>query len=284
MKQLLRLAGNDSPLAGAAPGDVELREEGVFLQGESAGESFVSILRRSGREQIEIEAAGSMPFEMMKYSINSYGAQFCEVRVSEVTGEVRVSRWLGVFDTGTILNPKTAASQFRGGIVIGIGAALTEEAIFDERSGRIMNPSLAEYHVPVHADIPAIDVEWLNLPDPITPRGARGVGEIGITEVAAAIANAVFNATGKRIRRTPISPGCRSQYPIWNVASLKRQVRYGERPLSPGSATPASRFRLSLLEISRSAKTRVTSAMFSVPQVHSGTRASAKLRPNGVRL
>jgi xanthine dehydrogenase YagR molybdenum-binding subunit len=142
---------------------------------------------------------------MQQYSMHSYAAQFCEVRVNEVTGEIRIARWLGSFDTGRIVNPKTAASQFRGGIVMGLGLALTEEALFDERSGRIMNPSLAEYHVPVHLDVPKIDVIWNDIPDPQAPMGVHGIGEIGITGVGAAVANAVFNATGKRVRDLPIT-------------------------------------------------------------------------------
>ena len=113
--------------------------------------------------------------------MHSHGAMFCEVRVNAVTGETRVSRFLGSFDCGRILNAKTAASQFRGGIIMGLGLALMEETQFDERNGRIMNPSLAEYHVPVHMDVPEIDVIWTDIPDPHTPMGARGIGEIGIT-------------------------------------------------------------------------------------------------------
>jgi xanthine dehydrogenase YagR molybdenum-binding subunit len=119
--------------------------------------------------------------------------------------EPRVSRFLGSFDCGRILNPKTAASQFRGGIVMGLGLALMEETQFDERIGRIMNPSLAEYHVPVHMDVPKIDVMWTDIPDPRAPMGARGLGEIGITGVGAAIANAIYNATGVRVRDLPIT-------------------------------------------------------------------------------
>jgi xanthine dehydrogenase YagR molybdenum-binding subunit len=122
-----------------------------------------------------------------------------------VTGEPRVSRLLGSFDCGRILNTKTAASQFRGGMIMGLGMALVEETEFDERTGRIMNPSLAEYHVPVHMDVPEIDVIWTDIPDPRSPMGARGVGEIGITGVGAAVANAVFNACGKRVRSLPIT-------------------------------------------------------------------------------
>jgi len=146
-----------------------------------------------------------MPFEVQKYSMHSYGAQFCEVRVSAITGETRVSRFLGSFDCGRILNAKTAASQFKGGIIMGLGLALTEETLFDERTGRIMNASLADYHVPVHMDVPVIDVIWTDIPDPHSPLGAHGIGEIGITGVGAAVANAVYNATGRRVRDLPIT-------------------------------------------------------------------------------
>jgi xanthine dehydrogenase YagR molybdenum-binding subunit len=125
--------------------------------------------------------------------------------VNEVTGETRVSRWVGSFDTGHIVNPKLAASQFRGGIIMGLGLALTEETLFDERTGRIMNPSLAEYHVPVHLDVPKIDVIWTDIPDPHSPLGVHGIGEIGITGVGGAVANAVYNATGIRVRSLPIT-------------------------------------------------------------------------------
>jgi xanthine dehydrogenase YagR molybdenum-binding subunit len=162
-------------------------------------------LKRARRDEVTVETAAPPPAEMQKFSMHSYAAQFCEVRVNAITGETRVARFLGSFDTGRILNPKTARSQFRGGIIMGIGLALTEESLFDERSGRIMNPSLAEYHVPVHMDVPEIDVIWTDIPDPHSPMGVRGIGEIGITGVGAAIANAVYNATGKRIRDLPIT-------------------------------------------------------------------------------
>ena len=125
--------------------------------------------------------------------------------VNSVTGETRVHRVLGSFDCGRILNPKTARSQFRGGIIMGLGMALMEDTQFDERNGRIMNPSLSEYHVPVHMDVPEIDVIWTDIADPHTPMGAHGVGEIGITGVGAAVANAIYNATGKRVRDLPIT-------------------------------------------------------------------------------
>ncbi|MGB6941927.1 MAG: xanthine dehydrogenase family protein molybdopterin-binding subunit [Bryobacteraceae bacterium] len=207
-RELLKMAQkrSDSPLHGAKYEEVEARDGGLFRSGEKArGELYAAILQKAGQASVEAETSSSPPMEMMKYSMASYGAQFCEVRVHEETGEVRVSRWLGSFDCGTIINPKTAASQLRGGIVMGIGMALTEETLFDERRGRIMNPSLAEYHVPVNLDVPRIEVMFTGIPDPHAPLGARGIGEIGITGVAAAIANAVFNATGERVRDLPIT-------------------------------------------------------------------------------
>ena len=207
-RELLKLEQHDpeSPLKGAKYDDIVARDRGLFLASEpSRGATYVDILRRAGKPHLECEGSSSLPMEIMKYSIASYGAQFCEVRVNEITGEVRVARWVGSFDCGTILNPKTAMSQLRGGIIMGIGMALTEEVLLDERSGRIMNPSLAEYHVPVNLDVPHIDILFNDIPDPQTPLGARGIGEIGITGAAAAIANAVYNATGKRIRSLPIT-------------------------------------------------------------------------------
>ena len=170
--------------------------------------------------------------EMMKYSMASYGAQFCEVRVHEETGEVRVSRWLCSIDCGTVVNPKTAASQLRGGIIMGIGMALTEETLFDERRGRIMNPSLAEYHVPVNLDVPDIDILFLNIPDEHAPYGARGIGEIGITGAAAAVANAIYHATGKRIR------DCRSR--STSFSDRPRRVVGGDLVHPPSAPVPNS--------------------------------------------
>ena len=133
------------------------------------------------------------------------GAQLCEVRVDPDTGEVRVSRWTGVFNVGRVINAKTTMSQLRGGIVMGMGIALSEETLLEPRTGRIMNPSLSEYHVPVHADVPPIDVYCLDEPDPTMPLGVPGAGEVGIIGVAGAIANAVYHATGKRIYDLPIT-------------------------------------------------------------------------------
>jgi xanthine dehydrogenase YagR molybdenum-binding subunit len=206
--EMLRLVGEDyiAELTRGKHERVEAREGGLFRADDlKTGETYSAILQRAGRDFIEVEASGGIPLELMTYSMGSYGAHFCEVRINEDSGEVRVSRWLGSFDCGRILNPKTAASQFRGGIIMGIGMALMEETLFDERKGRIMNPSLAEYHVPVHLDVPHIEIIYNDIPDQHTPLGAHGAGEIGITGAAAAIANAVFHATGKRVRELPIT-------------------------------------------------------------------------------
>lgn len=205
--EMLRLAGNDTPLAGLRAGEVEFANGGLQKTGDaSRHESFASILKRAARSEISVTGESAAPLEMLKFSMHSRSAVFCELRVSEVTGEIRIDRLVGSFDCGRILNPKTATSQLKGGMIMGLGMALTEETLFDERTGRIMSASIADYHVPVHLDVPDIDVLWTDIPDPRTPMGARGIGEIGITGVAAAVANAAFNATGKRVRELPLTP------------------------------------------------------------------------------
>ncbi|TDV53878.1 xanthine dehydrogenase family protein molybdopterin-binding subunit [Actinophytocola oryzae] len=188
--------------------------------GVSPAESPGAILTLAGRDHLTAtvgsdtrlgQLGGQVRFmtkflrDRRRYVKAACGAQFCEVRVDQDTGEVRVSRWLGVFDIGTVVNAKTAASQLRGGIVMGIGAALGEETLVDRDTGRIVNANLAEYHVPVHADIPRIDIECLGDPDPTMPLGVLGAGEVGIVGVAGAIANAVHHATGRRVRDLPIT-------------------------------------------------------------------------------
>jgi xanthine dehydrogenase YagR molybdenum-binding subunit len=203
---LLKLLDKDSPLSGLKPDEVCGHDSGLCKIDEpDRHESYATILQRAGREELTVEAAAPPPFEMLHWSMHSFGAMFCEARVNVITGEPRISRFLGSFDCGQIMNAKTASSQFRGGIVMGLGLALMEETQFDERNGRVMNPSLAEYHVPVHMDVPHIDVMWTDIPDPRAPMGAHGVGEIGITGVGAAVANAIYNACGKRIRNLPIT-------------------------------------------------------------------------------
>jgi xanthine dehydrogenase YagR molybdenum-binding subunit len=142
-----------------------------------------------------------------KYSAHSYGAQFVEVRVDADTGEIRVPRMTGVFSCGRIVNPRTARSQLMGGMVWGLSMALHEHSVVDHRFGHVVNHDLAEYHVPVNADIGDLDVTWLDEEDlRANPLGAKGIGEIGITGTPAAVASAVHNATGIRVRDLPISP------------------------------------------------------------------------------
>jgi xanthine dehydrogenase YagR molybdenum-binding subunit len=153
---------------------------------------------------LEIE---EKPGEDEPYATQGFGAQFAEVEVDPELGEVRVVRFVGAFDGGRILNAKTAQSQYIGGIVWGISMALFEKTRYDARSGRIMNADLAEYLVPTNADIPNPEIIMIEADDPhINPAHVKGIGEVGITGVAAAVANAVYHATGIRVRDLPITP------------------------------------------------------------------------------
>jgi xanthine dehydrogenase YagR molybdenum-binding subunit len=141
------------------------------------------------------------------FAQHSFGAQFAEVRVNAETGEVRVPRMLGVFSAGRIINPRLARSQFIGGMTMGLSMALHEESVVDERFGHVINHDFAGYHIAANADVANLDAVWLQeVDDRSTPMGSRGIGEIGIVGAAAAIANAVYHATGRRIRDLPITP------------------------------------------------------------------------------
>ena len=136
----------------------------------------------------------------------SYGAHFCEVAVNAVTAEVRIKRMLGVFTAGRILNEKTARSQCLGGMTFGIGTALSEDLVHDPRNGKIVNRDLSEYHVPVNADVPQLEVHFIQERDiHANPIHAKGIGELGISGSGAAIANAIYNAVGVRVRDFPIT-------------------------------------------------------------------------------
>lgn len=202
----LALADQASPLYGAATEDVIAQDGRLFLKEKSSqAETYSAILSRHGLKQVEARA-DAKPSEKETHSMHSFGAQFAEVRVNPDSGEVRVSRWVGSFGVGRLLNAKTANSQLVGGIVYGIGMALMEHTVMDPNRGRVVNADLAEYHVPVNADVPEIDVIFVEEHDPhVNPLGVKGIGEIGITGAAAAIANAVYHATGKRIRELPIT-------------------------------------------------------------------------------
>jgi xanthine dehydrogenase YagR molybdenum-binding subunit len=206
----LASAADRSPLCGATEDEISFAENRLFLTKDpSKGETYQAIVSRSGGDMIEALAEVKLDEEKkMRFAMDSYGAHFCEVAVDADTGEVRVRRHLGVFNCGRIINPKLARSQFIGAITMGIGMALMEENTLDARNGFWIRPDLADYHVPAAADIRGIEVTWLDDPDEhVNPLGAKGLGEIGNVGAAAAVANAVFNATGKRIRALPITPG-----------------------------------------------------------------------------
>ncbi len=203
----LALADQKSPLYGSNAEDIIAQDGSFFLKNKSsATETYGEILARHGLKMIEARTDAKPGEEKQKYSMHSFGAQFAEVRVEPDLGEVRVTRWVGAYGVGRLLNAKTANSQLIGGIVYGIGMALMEHTVIDPHRGRIVNADLAEYHVPVNADVPAIEVLFVDEHDPyVNPLGVKGIGEIGITGTAAAIANAVYHATGKRIRDLPIT-------------------------------------------------------------------------------
>lgn len=161
---------------------------------------------RTGNETVEALVHVQPGSEQQRYSMHSFGAVFAEVRVDPELGTVRVARLVGAYGVGRVLNAKTARSQLIGGMVYGLGQALTEDTILDRHTGRYVNADLAEYLVPVNADVPEIDVIFVDERDAnVNPIGVKGIGEIGTTGVAAAIANAVYNATGKRVRDLPIT-------------------------------------------------------------------------------
>ncbi|MES2826799.1 MAG: xanthine dehydrogenase family protein molybdopterin-binding subunit [Bacteroidota bacterium] len=172
-----------------------------------ATSKFIEVLKKNNLPAVEVTKQSQSGAEREKYSMYSFSIHFVMVRVHHLTGEVRVHKIVSVGDSGTIVSPKTARSQMVGGAVGGIGMALTEEAVIDNRFGRYINNNFADYHVPVHADVPEIEVIFIDKPDPyINPMGAKGMGEIALIGFSAAVANAVFNATGKRIRSLPITP------------------------------------------------------------------------------
>jgi xanthine dehydrogenase YagR molybdenum-binding subunit len=206
-KKLISVAvsGTKSPFSGLKPSDVSYVNGALQASGKSA--PFEGVLAALDRSAVEGSGSASPGEEEHQYGFLSFGAQFCEVRVNEWTGEVRVNRFTSVMDVGTVVNQKTARSQVIGGIVFGIGMGLLEATKVDPNNGWIANRNLAEYLVPTNADVPHIDVEFLNIPDTVfNSLGVRGIGEIGIAGVPAAIANAIFNATGTRVRNLPITP------------------------------------------------------------------------------
>lgn len=208
---LAKLASADaaSPLHGLSPKKISLAAPGRLSAQEDAGksDSFAEILKRAGQDFLEAKGEFKPPLLFQpKVAFQSFGAQFCEVRIDPALPRVQVTRFVSVMDCGRVMNAKTARSQILGGVVMGIGMALEEETIYDRATGLPVTRNLADYHVPVNADIPDLEVHFVGEPDfAFNPMGARGMGEIGNTGTAAAIANAVFHATGKRVRDLPIT-------------------------------------------------------------------------------
>jgi xanthine dehydrogenase YagR molybdenum-binding subunit len=206
-KQLLQLAVtlDSSPLKGNEVKDLSINAGAIARQSGSA--ITITQLMRLHQQPIEVTKTSEQGDEKDKYSFNSFAVHFAEVKVHAYTGVVRVSRFVTVADAGKIINTKTAANQIKGAVVGAIGMALMEQQEWDLRNGRRMANDFAGYHIPVNADVPEIDVRFINQPDPyLNKMGSKGLGEVGLIGSAAAIANAVFHATGKRITHLPITP------------------------------------------------------------------------------
>src|SRR6201999_3254344 len=177
----------------------------VSKQDANRAVSIVDAMRHGAVERIEKEKSHIFPDDS-SHARNTHSAVFAEVKIDEQIGIIRVTRIVNAVAAGRILNTKTAHSQIMGGVVWGIGMALHEETLVDHKFGRVMNANIAEYHVPVHADVHDIKVIFVDEPDNIVnPMGIKGVGEIGLVGVAAAVANAVYHATGKRVCDLPIT-------------------------------------------------------------------------------
>jgi xanthine dehydrogenase YagR molybdenum-binding subunit len=199
----LALADGSAPWRGQSRDALEIHD-GVVSGGDRRV-PIATLLEHSGRSFIEAEARTQAGEEKQKYSMHAFGAQFAEVRVDADLGTIRVNRFVGAFDAGRVLNAKTARSQLIGGIVYGIGMALLEETLTDAETGRIVNTNVAEYVMPVNADVPDIQtIVVANDERNSNPLGAKGIGELPMVGVAAAIANAVYHATGVRVRKVPI--------------------------------------------------------------------------------
>jgi xanthine dehydrogenase YagR molybdenum-binding subunit len=208
--RLLELANRDanSPLKGTAAADVEMLEGRLQVKNDTA--RFVNtaeVMKRNNLTEITETFESRPSQERRNYATLAHGAQFIEVKVDPDVGQVRVTRAIEVTACGRIINPKASHSQEIGGVVWSIGMALQEATEIDHRYGRIMNPNLQHYHVPVNADVHMVETIFVEEDDTVVnPLGVKGMGELGMVGIPAAIANAVFHATGKRIRDLPITP------------------------------------------------------------------------------
>jgi len=216
--KLAKLAVQDtgSPLHGLDEKTIQANNSGIYSSAEpQRGESFQTLLSRLRLDRIDALATTNVstrapeagqPEAIRNYSFHSWGAQFIRVLVDPDLYTVKIDKAVSVMDIGKVLNQKTATNQIMGGMIFGIGMALMEGSVYDPARGRVVTRDLANYLVPVHADMPLFDIRFIDRPDVlISPIGARGIGEIGITGTAAAVANAIYHATGKRVRDLPIS-------------------------------------------------------------------------------
>jgi xanthine dehydrogenase YagR molybdenum-binding subunit len=208
--RLADLATNDdrSPLFGAGNAGVIARGGRLFRRDdESRSESYSDILGRTGLTEIEGQGKSSTnQAAQSSYAMHAHGAVFAEVKVDPDLGQMRVTRVVGAFAAGRIVNPRMVRSQLYGGMIWGVSFALHERAVMDPRSGRPMNPNFAEYHIPVNADVPSLEAILVEERDPhVNALGIKGVGEIGVTGTAGAVVNAVWHATGVRVRKFPIT-------------------------------------------------------------------------------
>jgi xanthine dehydrogenase YagR molybdenum-binding subunit len=232
----LAIADKKSPLFGQPEEEVQADGGKLFIAGSpDKGETYAQLLTRKELPTLETEITtnvstreGAAPaaggekkggdqesaavkadegVDHKKYAFHSFGAHFVKVLVDPTLGTVHVDKIVGVMDIGRVLNLKTATNQIMGAMIFGIGMALMEGTIYDPTNGRVVTRDLSDYLVPVNADMPSFDVQFIDIPDPyISPVGARGIGEIGITGITAAIANAIYHATGRRVRDLPITP------------------------------------------------------------------------------
>jgi xanthine dehydrogenase YagR molybdenum-binding subunit len=207
--KLAELATGDrrSPLFGAGNAGVVARGGRLFHRDdERRSESYADILGRAGVTEVEAHGQGAAdPAAQTAYAMHAHGAVFAEVKVDPDLGQIRATRLVGAFAAGRIINPRLVRSQYYGGMIWGVSFALHERAVMDRRSGRTLNANLAEYRVPVNADVPSLEALMVDEHDPhVNTLGIKGVGEIGVTGSAGAVANAVWHATGVRVRRFPI--------------------------------------------------------------------------------
>lgn len=209
IKQTLKEMAIESIAAfkGMKPDDLQYSAGKIVAANNTASIHFTDLLKETGKPELQVSKTSSGFAQRDKYVTNSFSVHFVKLQVHPVTGVIKLKHIVSTADAGKIISEKTARSQMVGGAVGGIGMAMTEETLLDHRFGRYINANFVDYHVPVHADAPPMDVLFVNKPDNIiSPTGAKGIGEIALVGVAPAIINAVYNATGKRVRTLPVTP------------------------------------------------------------------------------